>query len=204
MDSQDLEDTDVCDNTSILSKKSGSRKRIVKVKRPEFYSPDLPPKRRQLHFPGTIDELEDPETDRQGFGLKLMNMGKVGTMGTLPGTVSTLPGTIGTLPAIGTNASNSPMKKRKKMFSPTKARESTRYADLNIDYEKQQRQGLMKLSIKKFDDDAKKHEALLKSKMAKGKKIDPALKLASEEALNDVLVAGMQAKLKFLSELRDD
>jgi hypothetical protein len=107
--------------------------------------------------------------------------------------------TVGNLPPI--SDSTSPVK-RKKIFSPTKARESTRNEHLKLDSEKTHKRGLMKFNIQRFDDTAKMHEAVLKSGTSNGGMIAPVARLASEEALGKVLVDGMKAKLAYLSELK--
>ena len=90
------------------------------------------------------------------------------------------------------------------MFSPTKARETMRNADLRGINEQIHKQGEMMFNIQRFDETAKMHEAVLKSGTSNGGMIAPVARLANENALSDVLVDGMKAKLAYLSKLKAD
>lgn len=56
-----------CENTSVASR--GSRKRIAKkgVKRPEFFSPELPIQKRQVYLPTSIGDFGNHAGDRKVF-----------------------------------------------------------------------------------------------------------------------------------------
>jgi hypothetical protein len=177
--SGDFDEASEFDDTSIASR--GSRKKIVRegVKRPKIFGTEVPKQKRQVYLPTSVGNFAEGVANCKGFNMILK--------------------TVENLPAI--SGGFSPVK-RKKMFSPTKAREITRNDHIKLDSERTHKQGLMVYKIQRFDDTARMHEAVLKSGTSNGGMIAPAARLANEEALEKVLFDGLKTKLAYLSELK--